>query len=421
MPDIPPAEQLNYLLENGDRYAILGSGERVEPGEGGLPADTGTYLVAGTARKGVRQFKELPPGWPKLDPCRRWFGIKGYEEPTLHLFDVSHSLSPAFRFELSGLKGRVAIHPQGDLVASREGDDICLHGPDGHLLRSAPFPRSTEWWADESFEFSTCGEFLWLVLTPPDGKAVLLLLRCPSLEICDSCLPSRDDGNADDEGTSWFEVATAVNPATGHLAIRRQVGDDFLSLHFYDIRTAKIRLQGSHLNATRDHNRVIPGERVWPPVFSVDGKRFLLLDSDGFLHEFSFPDCRHLAVAREYELRKEREDYETCITSCGYAGPLVLISLGREVLALRSGDLRPSPFCLDINTEVLPNGFLMVSYSNATDMTAFHLTGRPFPVVAALDSKTSRVTTIYRKVRSRWQEIDDDVGWLETNFSVTRE
>ena len=333
---------------------------------------------------------------------------------------MSHSLSPAFRFESLGLKDRVAIHPQGDLVASREGDDICLHGPDGHLIRSAPFPRSIEWWADESFEFSACGEFLWLVLTPPDGKAVLLLLRCPSLEICDSCLPSRDDGNAADEGDSWREIATAVNPATGHLAIRRQAGDNFLSLHFYDIRAGKIRLQDPHLDSTEDHNGDIPGERVWPPVFAADGKRFLLLDSDGFLHEFSYPDCRHLAVAQQYDLREEQEDYETRITSYGYAGPLALISLGSEVLALRSGDLRPSPFSVEINSEVLPNGLLIGSYSDVTDITEFHLTGHPFPVVAALDSKTTRVTTIYRKVRSRWQEIED-VGWLETNFSVTRE
>ena len=97
MPDIPPAEQLDFLLANGDRYVLLESGERVEPGERGLPEDKGTYLVAGTARKGVRQFKSLPPGWPQLDPCRRWLGIKGYKEPTLQLFDVSDSLSPGIQ------------------------------------------------------------------------------------------------------------------------------------------------------------------------------------------------------------------------------------------------------------------------------------------------------------------------------------
>jgi hypothetical protein len=422
MPDLPPAEQLDFLLEHGERYAILGSGERIEPGDSGLPSNAGTHLVAGKARKGVFSFHELPPGVPRLDPVRRWLGIQGYEEPTLDLFDPKKALSPAFRFQLPGLQGRVAIHPQGDLIATREGDDLILYGPDGHRLRSASFPRSNEWWAAESFEFSTCGEFLWLASTPPDGKAVLHLLRSPSLEVSDSCDPSWNPDSPYDQPGSWREISTSTNPATGHLAIRRQAGDDFLTLHFYDIKESKIRLLGSHVTAIKDN---IPGERVWTPVFAPDGKRFLLLDSDGFLHEFSFPDCRRLATAQQTDLRKDPEDYDARIDSYGYAGPLVLIKLRDEVLALRSGDLRLSPWYVDANVKdyctVLPNGLLCTRYIDATDLNEFRLRGRPFPIVAAIDSKTTRATAVYRKARSRWQEIDDEVGWLEMIFAVRRE
>jgi hypothetical protein len=56
MSGMPAAEQLDFLLEHGSRYAVLGSGERITPGEGGLPRDAGTHLVAGTARKGAYEF-----------------------------------------------------------------------------------------------------------------------------------------------------------------------------------------------------------------------------------------------------------------------------------------------------------------------------------------------------------------------------
>jgi hypothetical protein len=117
MPDMPQAEQLDFLLEHGKQYAILGSGQRVKPGKAGLSSDAGTHLVAGAARKGVYSFHRLPPGVPQLDPARRWLGIKGSKEPTLALFDLSMALSPGFHFQWSEIKGRVAIHPKGDLRA----------------------------------------------------------------------------------------------------------------------------------------------------------------------------------------------------------------------------------------------------------------------------------------------------------------
>ena len=76
MPEIPPVEQLDYLLEKGDRFAILGSGERVEPGEGGLPADAGTHLVAGTARKGVRNSRSCRLAGPGSTPAGAGSGSK---------------------------------------------------------------------------------------------------------------------------------------------------------------------------------------------------------------------------------------------------------------------------------------------------------------------------------------------------------
>jgi hypothetical protein len=420
MPEMPPTEQLDFLLENGDRYVILGTGERIRP-EGKLSRDAGVCFVAGTARKGGIRIigRDLPPGRPVLDPSHRWLGIVDYKKPTLQTFDLTRSLSPAFRFQSPGLKGHVAIHPEGDLVATRERDHIRLHGPDGQLIRSARFPRSGERWASESFEFSACGGFLWLALTPPDGKAVLLLLRCPSLEVCDSRPPAWESENPyEQQPDSWTELTTATNPVTGHLAIRRQAGDDFINLHFYVAKKGKIHLSEEHDPTLMG---VIPGETVWTPVFSPDGKRFLLLDSDGYLHEFSFPACRHLAVVQQGDLRQDRDDYETRITSYGYSDRFALACLGDDLLLLRPGDLAWSPHALPGSIEILPNGLLLDRYSNVNDVWQAHHSGHPFPVITALDARTNRVTAIFRKTRSQWKETGEfEVGWVETNFAVAQ-
>jgi hypothetical protein len=160
-------------------------------------------------------------------------------------------------------------------------------------------------------------------------------------------------------------------------------------------------------------------------TFAPDGKRFLLLDRDGFLHEFSFPDCRLLVTARETDLRKVREDYGIDIDSYGYAArSSSSSSVTKSWPCVRATSGLP-PQDVDANVRdtctVLPNGLLSTRYRDGTDVTEFRLGGRPFPVVAAIDSETTRAVAVYRKARSRWQQADDEVGWLDLNFSVRRE
>jgi hypothetical protein len=402
---MPPTEQFDFLLEHGDRYALLGSGERVQPDKAGMPADEGIHIVAGMAKLGGPEVIGRLPGrsGAQVDRSGRWLGV-GAGESEMHLYDAD-GLRPGFRFQASGL-----IHPHGDLIAVRDGDDLHLHAPDGHVLQSARFPRSREWWADEKFEFSACGEYLWHVATPADGKAALVLLRCPSLEVCDSRPPT--------EYSSWGELLTSVNSATGHLAVCRQAGDSFLFVEFYGIRKSKIRHQRARAHR-RDGGVDSPLNEE--PIFAPGGKRFLLQVSYGDLHEYSFPDCQHLASIWETLLCKERGDDHPRIDSFGYFGPLVLARLGDEILALRSGDLVPSPLPVRWGGYPLSNGLLVSSDRRRAKIARYQLTRRPFPVAAALDSKSTRAVAVYRRVGPGWHDITAEVGWLETNFTVARE
>ncbi len=404
---MPPAEDLDFLLENGDKYAILGSGERVEPGGRGLPEGMGTHLVLGTARKGgVHVIGHVPGGAIRFDPTRRWLGVDVTGDG-LHLFDTANGLRPGFRFEATG-----AIHPQGDLVACRHGDEIRLHAPDGHVLHSARFPAKG--WPGEWLTFSACGEFLWFACTPPGRPAVLLLLRCPSLELADECPPSPEPGRG-----YWAELVGSVNPATGHLALRRQAGDDFIDLYFYKAEGGRIVRLDKHFTGTDEAG--IPGECVQcAPVFTADGKRFLLLDSDGFMHSYDFPSCGKSGELCETELREEMWG-DVPMYEPGTAGEHVLVNLDRELFVLRPDDLRHSPLPLSDRFQVLENGLLVAWDGEPREVAEFRLTGRPSPVVAALDSKSARAVSVYCKARSRWRDITAEVGWLETRFPVVRE
>jgi hypothetical protein len=155
-------------------------------------------------------------------------------------------------------------------------------------------------------------------------------------------------------------------------------------------------------------------------MFPADGKRFLLLDSDGFLHEFSFPACAPLATVVESRLREEPWG-EGDIESLAYSGAYFLVNLGGDLLVLRSGDLAHSPLPVGRGFEVLENGMLLRRQAGHGDIHEFHVEGSPFPVVAALDAKSSRATGVFRKTRSRWQDLTAQVGWLQTNFTVARE
>src|SRR5205085_2688887 len=106
--------------------------------------------------------------------------------------------------------------------------------------------------------------------------------------------------------------------------------------------------------------------------------------------------------------------------SYGYQGTLVLVALGKEVLAFRSGDLRPCPYPVEGNCEPMANGDTIARYSNLNSIGSKRLAGQSYPVVVALDSRTTRTVGIYRKKRSGWEDVSDDIGWVETAFSVAR-
>jgi hypothetical protein len=415
MADMPPTEQLDFLLEHGDRYAILGSGERVQP-SGGLPRNAGTHLVGGIAKKGTWKSTDLPPGRIRLDPSYRWLGIASYRKPTLQLFDVLKGLTPAFRYEMPGLKRHFAIHPQGDLVATRQGGNICLHGPDGHLIRSARFRRSRREYADELFEFSACGGYLWLATTPPGDKAVLRLLRCPSLEMADSRPPEQAPWLEShyDTSASWDELSIAVLPAHGHLFIHRRAGDTDIGLDIYGVEGGQVRLLNQDVRRFYDG---LMGDLWRLPVFSADGKRLFVNDNGGYFHEYSYPGFGSHTQESDEVVPSDLAEYEDRLMGYAYSGDVVLLAVGQEVRVLRSGDLRLSPYPVAGAASVLPNGFLLVSGYVRNEITEFRVTGRSFPVVAAIDSKSTRATAVYRKARSRWTQIDD-VGWLETPFDI---
>ena len=62
----------------------------------------------------------------------------------------------------------------------------------------------------------------------------------------------------------------------------------------------------------------------------------------------------------------------------------------------------------------------LAGLTNVNHVIDWRLIGRPFPVVAAINSRTTRAEAIYRKVRSRWQDVCNDVRGLETRHAVAR-
>jgi hypothetical protein len=409
----PTADDLDYVALDGQHRVILASGARIEPTEP-LPREAGVYLVAGQARPGgLRPVASFPGGWSStcLSPDYRWLGV--VEETnlsTLRLYDTTQRFRPGFSFEIERLSSSVAIHPSGEMIACRVGDDLQIHLPDGEVLRSATYPRPEGAWWDEAFLVSPCGGYLWFAHATGEERGRLFLLRCPGLELLDSCPPGFDPRNPYDSEDSWLELTATPGPATNHIALSREIGDDFLTLDFYTVRNNRIQHHPRHVFATDGD---IPGERAGGAYFGADGRSFLVLDSDGFLHEFSFPDCEHLASRTDSELGEgaaETRDIDTF----GFSGEHILVSLDEELLALRSGEMQQSLLGLGVVREVLPSGLVLTD----REVQAYHLEAERLPVVVELDSEMNRVRAVYHRRGGGWADITAEVGWVETQFRL---
>jgi hypothetical protein len=408
-------EDLELLAAQGDRVVILGSGQRAEPA-GALPRDAGVHLVAGKARRGgLRHVAALPGGPTFLSPDYRWLGVLDENDETiLRLYDTTQEARPGFCFENPTGSHDLALHPCGEMVACRAGNELQLLLPDGQVLRSATFPRRKAGWPEEAFLFSPCGNYLWFAYTDPKGVGTLFPLHCPSLEVLDSCPPTHDPANLYDSEGTWLELIATASPGTGHIALRREVGDDFLTLHFYTPRDDRIHLHAYHVYATEDD---IPGERAGGAYFSPKGDRFLMHDSDDHLHEFSFPGCRKRATTVGFYLCHPDRDFRNFETFA-YSGNFVLADLEGELVVLRSGDLKFSPLSLGKVHEVLANGMLLLGRQRDQQLQAFHLEPGVLAVVAELDSGTNRVRAVHHRRRGTWSEITAEVGWVELNFEL---
>jgi hypothetical protein len=297
------------------------------------------------------------------------------------------------------------------MVACRHGDELQILLPDGRLLLAASYPVPTDGWYDEAFLFSPCGEYLWFAWTPPTRVSTLLLMRCPTLEVLDRCPPAFDRTNPYDAENAWFEVTATASPATNHVALSRQIGDDFLTLDFYSARRNRIHHHPHHVYATDND---IHGERAGGACFAADGKRFLVHDSDDWLNEFTFPGCKFLARTTGSVVCREDAD----IGTFGYSGNRVLVEVHCELAVLRSGDLQASVRSLGPVREVLESGLVLKEREGGLDLHEFHLESRSLSVVAALDSTSNATTAVYHRSGGAWTDISAEVGWVQLNFEL---
>src|SRR5262249_22108090 len=141
-------------------------------------------------RGGLRTVAALPAGRAFLSPDYRWLGVlDARDQTTLRLYDTTQEVRPGFSFQVPAGARQLALHPSSETVARRSGDDHQLLPPAGQGLASQPYHRQKKGWSDEEFLFSPRGENLWFAYTDPEGAGPLLLLRCPTLEVLDSCPP----------------------------------------------------------------------------------------------------------------------------------------------------------------------------------------------------------------------------------------
>jgi hypothetical protein len=406
-------DDLEYVRANPDHAVRLGSGERIAPG-GPLPLDSGMYLVAGKARRGgLRPIASLPAGRTFLSSDRRWLGILDAADPTaLSLHNTTRSGQRGFCFEVPQGHRGLALHPSGEMVACRHGDELQVLLPDCRLLLAASYPVPTDGWYDEAFLFSPCGDYLWFAHTPRTRVATLLLLRFPTLEVLDRCPPAHDPGNPYDGEKTWCEVTATASPATNHLALSRQIGDDFLTLDFYSVRRNRIHRHRAHVWATGGD---IAGERAGGAYFAADGKRFLVHDSDDWLNEFSFPTCEALArTAGSFVVH----DHDAEIGTFGYSGKHVLIEVQGQLRVLRSGDLVPSLRSLGPVREVLESGLVLTEGEGGLQLQTFHLEPGTLSVVADLDSARNEAIKIHHRRAGDWNDVTVEICWVELNLGL---
>jgi hypothetical protein len=401
---------LEFVQANGTRAVQLGSGERIEP-IGSLPLDAGIHLVAGIARcGGLRSITTLPEGATFLSPNGRWLGILDPADWTsLALYDTTTG-KRGFCFEVRGVQD---VHPSGEMVVCRDDAGLHLLLPDGQELASASYPvpvgpgtRFTDGSYMEALLFSPCGEYLWFAYTPPDEMAILLLLRCPTLEVLDSCAPPFDPRGYYDHRNAWGEVSADPSPGSGHVALMRQGGSTFLTLDFFSVRGDRILHAPEHIHAS--------DEKIEDPCeinFAPDGTRFLA--GDLFFTEYSFPGCEVLAQTVGNDIA--RNDF---IEAFAYSGEHVLVDVEGEVRVLRSGDLKASVKSLGKVQEVLANGMVLTQGEGGRQLQAFGLETESLPVVAELDSERNQVVAVYHLHGGVWSNVLAEVGWVELNFEL---
>jgi len=413
------SDDFDYLARNGKQHVIHYSRQYLEMVDEALPRDGGVYLVAGKAlRGGLRSVARLPRGRAYLSPNYRWLGIQEESNQTLlQTFDMQNEARPGFRFEAPADSQAIAVHPSGEMVLCREGDSLKLLLPDGQQLCSRTFPKGMLRFGmmherGETFLFSPCGGYLRLASNSLQDEGTLLLLRCPSLEVIDSCLHP---------GTS-LELTGTASPATNHVALSRVVFGVGMTLDFYSVRRDKMHLHKHHVGAGSEE---ISGETVADPIFDARGKRFLVLDSDGGLNEFSFPGCAAISGTLAHWVD---DGLPACtdIMHYAYSGDHVLVGVFEgidqvELWVLRANDLgNCSRLPLGICTAVLANGMVLRAGPGKSDqeLLRFEVESRSFPVVAELDSEQNRIRAVHARERSEWRDVTSEVGCVELNFQL---
>jgi len=421
----------DFLARHGKQHVILGSGERLDLGEPfewerTVPRNEGVCLVAGKAQRGgLRSVARLPRGRACLSPNYRWLGIQEEANPTLlQTFDMENEARPGFRFEAPEDSPVFALHPSGEMLACRDGDCVKLLLPDGRELNSMAHPWPGKDGLDAPFLFSPCGGYLWLAYNGRRKEGTLLLLRCPNLEVLEvvDSSASRIDFNSR-EG-DLIELTATSNPAANQVALRQLDSgwDNEWRLHFFSVRGDKMHLHKKHVGTTHLENAP---ETLADPIFDARGKRFLVLDSDGVLNEFSFPNCKELSYTNVPTL-EERSPGSFHIGHYAYSGDHVLVTTLQgsdqgELWVLRANKLGlQSRLTLGNCTAVLANGRVLRAGPGKSEqeLLRFEVESRSIRVAAELDSENNRIRAVHAKEGSEWRDVTSEVGWVETNFRL---
>ncbi len=407
-------EDFDFVAQNGRAYLIDAQRQRIAHNNV-LTEQEGYVLVSGHAKVATFHNRgSIPKGSWHFSCDHRWLGVELDDHITLH--DLHHQCEQGFIFfPRKAEKRSLSIHPEGHLLATHINDQVELHMPDDRVLSSVGIPRRRSDEKTNTIEFSSCGRYLWLALSPPQDTDYLLLLEVPSLKVLDYIeVPANEQNPYDDGPPRWWDLVMQVWARENVLVLNRSA-EYFLTLTFHRARGRKIQRHESELQY--GDQEVFCSNPLSRLAFHPSAPRFSANSDFEFCYEWSWPDCQTIGAITWMHCSQLNNLIETDVLfdrDPVYLGDHLL--LGRDLVDSGSLVWRGPTLAVDFDS-VLPNGMFWKEHRDHAKLFAFKMQPTIIPVVIHMEGDTGQFNRAYQKQNGRWVNIAGEVYWVDTAFS----